>query len=229
MGNNSAGGGGLRLLIRTRWPNLLRPSKLNIGPYRRLALQLHRDLPRTEASRSVLLVTPTPTPVGARGSAQLARCMADQLGRPVLLGDVGPAEDGVSRFLGCRTRRGLSNALSTPDPQLKDLVLGTDRKNLAFLPSGALDANGRQASSEAIADLVRTAEASYDFTVLSGGAVLDDPLTLSFASHVGYVLLLIIENETREEDLESAQEMLALCDVKNAGILLTTSRSDRWL
>jgi len=230
--NNSNGteGKGLRLLIRTRWPALFRPSELNMAPYRRLALQLHRDLPRSGAPRSVMLVTPTPTSVGARGSANLARCMAEQLAQPVLLGDAGNGDqDGVSKFLGCSETRGFSNLLSEPNGQLQGLVLGTDQKNLAFLPAGALATNSRQASSEAIEGLLQTAQSNYDFTVLCGGAVLDDPLTLSIAPHVGRVMLVVIENETSRKDLEAAQEMLALCDVKDAAILLTTSRSDRWL
>ncbi len=197
--------------------------------YRRLALQLHYDLPRPDNSRSVLLVTPAPSSLCAYGSAVLASCLAEELGGPILLIDVSPNDPEVSRLLECMPGRGFVDFLSNPKLPLDDLVLPTTCQNVSFLPAGIVRGGSHPAPIEDISALLKEAESRYEFVVLSGGSVLNYSPSLDLAPHIGCVLLLVVEKETRVEDLDSAQEVLGLCKARKVGLVLTTpARSERW-
>jgi shikimate kinase len=66
------------------------------------------------------------------------------------------------------------------------------------------------------------AQRQFDFVLLSGGSVLEDPAGLALLPNAGSVLLLVLENETRVEDLEAAERALALCKARNVRIVLTS-------
>ncbi len=191
--------------------------------YRRLAIQLHYDLPRQEGLRSVLLVTPTAMDLCAHGIAALACCVAEELGRPTLLADVSCKHPQVSRLLGCETRPGLVDLAGDPKRALSDFVIATNRQDLFFLPAGSgSEPLGPPALQDNIAALLSAAGNQYDFLLLSGGSVLEDSMSLALAPHVGCVLLLVVESKTTVDDLEAAQDAISSCGAPKAGLVLTT-------
>jgi Mrp family chromosome partitioning ATPase len=203
---------------------------LGLAAHRRLALQLHRDLQRQESSRSVLLATPRASAVGASGSAALARCLADELSRPVLLMDASLWRPDLTRLLDCTRRPGFADVLVDPETNLADLVVPTTHKHVSFLPAGtALDRLGEAAPHDGIGELLETARLSYDFVVVFGRSVLDDSVALALAPCVGCVLLMVVEKQTTVEDLDAAQGALSACHARKVGLVLTTPSTDkRW-
>jgi Mrp family chromosome partitioning ATPase len=206
-----------------------RPAEQDLTPYRRLALQLHYDLPRQERSRSVLLVTPGISNLCARGSAALTCCLGEELRRPVLLIDICPAKAEASRILDCAANRGFADCLADPTLPFEELVVPTTRDNVWFLPAGTHQGSTPPAAPEDLSSLVRAAEQRYDFVVLCGGSVLHEAASLALAPYVGCVLLFVIENETLVEDLDAARDALAFCNARKSGLVLTTPlRSEGW-
>jgi MinD-like ATPase involved in chromosome partitioning or flagellar assembly len=200
-----------------------------MAPYRRLAWQLHYDLPRGEDVRSALLVTPSSSTLCARGGVLLSTCLAEQLRRPILLIDVCPGNPETTRIMGCTERHGFTDFLANPSLLLDELVLPTTCENVSFLPSGKAPARSQPVSHEAIDKLMKASQCRFDFVLLTGGAVLSDPLSLALAPGAGSVLLVVIENETRVDDLDAAQNALNHCKARNVGMLLTTPiRSGLW-
>lgn len=214
------------------WPSLWgrwRRPEQDLAPYRRLALQLHYDLPRPDSARSVLLVTPTTSTLCAYGSAALACCLAEELQRPVLLIDASPRQPEVSRILDCTANRGYADFLSDPTLSLDELVLPTNHENVRFLPAGANLGPSQPASPDDIRVLLKAAESRYEFVLLSGGSVLHNSMALALTPCVGCVLLLAIENETMVDDLDAAQDALSFCKARKVGLVLTTPfRGERW-
>jgi Mrp family chromosome partitioning ATPase len=189
--------------------------------YRRLALQLHCDLPRGEAPRSVLLVTPTDSALSAHGSTVLACCLAEELHRPVLLIDSSIRRSEATQILNCANRPGFSDLLSDSGPVLEELVLPTSSENVFFLPVGN-NPNGRLTSPQDLKRHLKAAENRYDFVLLSGGSLLDDAAALAVAPSVGCVLLLVIEAQTALSDMRSAETTLEACKARKVGLVLTT-------
>lgn len=192
----------------------------DLAAYRRLALQLHYDLPRPDNPRSVLIVTPATSTLGARGSLILASCVAEELRRPILLIDACLRGPEVSRILNCTAVAGFSDFLSDPTQPLDNVVLPTNNENVWFLPAGG--ALSRPISPDSVSQFLKTAEARFEFVLVSGGSVLNDSLALSLAPCVGSVLLLVVENETMVQDLNAAQDALGFCKARKVGLVLTS-------
>lgn len=222
-GNMNPNGNGFLARWRRLWQGRIPAPEQNLAPYRRLALQLHYDLPREDGCRSVLLATPNPSPVSVQGSVALACCLTEELLRPVLLIDACPKQPAVSHLLGCAGAPGLSDYLAAgPKMPLADLVLPTTYAYVAFLPAGTPTTLSKPAPPDEIAGLLRAIQQQYDFVLLCGGSLLNNSFALAVAPYVGCVLLLAVENETLVGDLDSAQDALAFCKARKVGIVFTT-------
>jgi len=195
-------------------------SEVDLAPYRRLAMQLPYDLPQAEGPRTVLLVTPTSSAFGARGSMLLACSLAEQLRNPVLLVDACPSEPEASRILECAGGRGFADFAINPHVPLSELTLQTSCEHVSFIPAGNGAGGAQTVPPEAIDALLNAAGDTYDFVLLSGGPVLTDPLSVALAPRVRCVLLLVIENETRVEDLDAARDALAYGRARKVAMLL---------
>jgi Mrp family chromosome partitioning ATPase len=211
---------------RSRWWSLKgrRHPEEEMVPYRRLALQLHHDLSEPGEVRAALVVTattPSTASIGAHGSVALALCLADELRRPVLLVDACPRRPEASRILDCSAARGFADFLSEPETSLDQLVLPTSNALVSFMPAGINLPSATPASSGAVAALLRAALPRFDFVLFCGGAVLTDSISLALVPSVGCVLLLAVEDDTRLEDLEAAQETLGFCRARKVGVVLT--------
>lgn len=195
-----------------------RPSDLSA--YHRIALQLHYDLPRAGCGRSVLLVAPAKSKGCAQAGTTLAACLADQLRHRVLLVDTCPALAETTQVIAASAvAPGVSDFVADATRSLQELVLPTTNDLVHFLPAGT----DRPLALDRVGVLLEAAERLYDFVLLTGGPLLSDPLSLALAARVSCVLVLVIENDTRVEDLDTAHHALACCKAQRVGMLLTTS------
>lgn len=209
--------------LSTWWRRLAgRRNGDELDAYRRLAVQLHYDLSAAGASQSVLLVSPGTSQLCACSSALLACCAADELGRSVLLVDICPRDPAASRLLGCSQRPGFAELLSEPQEMIENLVLSTSCHGVSFIPAGAARQLAAPARVGALQRFLQAAESRYDMVILAGGAILADPSALVVAPYAGCVLLAVVENQTRMDDLEAAQSALSRCQASRVGLLLTT-------
>lgn len=218
-GNGSNGGGNGS---RSWWGKRLHEPESALAAYQRLALQLHYDLPRPEHSRSALVVTPTASLIAAHGSSDLARCLAEQLQRPVLLVDACPGAPQLSKILNCESRPGFTDFLANPTIPIDDLVLPTTHANLSFLPAGSGATSDFAFAPRHIQSGLQAAEERFEFLIFCGASVLGNSVSLALAPWVGRVLLLAVENETRIEDLDAAQDALFFCKAGKVGLVLTS-------
>ncbi len=187
--------------------------------YRRLTLQLHHTLPRGQARRSVLVTTAARSDASASMSMQLARSIADELGRPVLLVDASD-EMELTRQLPGEPPQGLSDLIAYPDLRLEDLVLSTSHDLVSFLPRG----NRHHAPGSATPEVTRTLAhiaMHFDFVVVSAGGLLANGLALGLAGEVGQVLLLASEGQTHKSEIDAAQSTLRMCRADNVTTVLT--------
>lgn len=193
--------------------------------YRRLALQLHYDAVDGRLPRSVLITAPDGSAACAHATIGLACSLATELGRPVLLVDACSAAGSVTRLMADPQRPGLGELLANPALPLASLVLPTSHPNLSLLPAGVCPSNCPDSAVLTRAlDLLAT---SYDFLVVAGGGALTHSLTRALAPHVGSVLLLGVENETRTDDLDAAQSALRFSNVQRLALVLTTQTRSR--
>lgn len=190
------------------------------APYRRLALQLHHGLPRAEAPRSVLLVTPSRSGLTSHGAALLATSAAEELGGPVLLVDASPSEAALTRLLGTEGAPGLTDLLADSAPPVDELLLPTSHEKVTFLPAGSIPLGAL--ADGGIDALLEALQSRSDIVFFCGGAVLGESMALRLASHVGCVLLLAVENETTVEDLDAARDALAYAKARRVGLVLTS-------
>jgi MinD-like ATPase involved in chromosome partitioning or flagellar assembly len=207
-----------------RWWRPTGPDRVNgdgLAAYRRIALQLHRDL-LLPVDRSALLTSPTESPLCARGSVTLASCLAEELQQRILLIDASPRTREASRMLGCEESPGFLDFLSEPSLPLESLALATSHPNLWFLAAGSRGRNGLPTAHPAIEMLQKSAGRQYDFILLAAGPVLTDSMALALAPYVGVTLMLVIENESTVEELDSAQAALNMCKARKIGLVLTT-------
>lgn len=189
--------------------------------FRRLAVQLHHDLGLETNSRSVLLVTPSARNEEScsNGGLALAKCLGDDLGRPVLLVDLSSANTVLSRRLDCEQRPGFIDGLLQEPLKLDDLVLATSSERVFFLPAG--QGEGR-VPLEVLPRFLESALHDFGFLVLFGGSVFDNPTALAIAPHVGMVLLFAEDNQTLLREIELATETLNTCTARRVGMVLTT-------
>jgi MinD-like ATPase involved in chromosome partitioning or flagellar assembly len=140
----------------------------------------------------------------------------------VLLVDASPDRPDVTVALGAEGQRGLLDLLADPSIPLRDVATPTTREHLWLLPIGRRSGTV-SATPDAIATVLDAVGRTFDFTVLSGGSILDNSFSIALAPRVGSVLVLAIEGETRVEDLDTASNALTYCKAPKVGLVLGTS------
>lgn len=193
----------------------------DLAAYRRLAVQLHNELTRTDGNRSLLVVTPTRSPVCAQSSSFLAYSAATELRVRVLLVDGCPRNPETSRLLRCDDRPGFANILAGSKTPWEQQVLPTVHENVSFLPAGDYACKS-EAPPVGVDAFLDEAQRSYGIVIVAGGSVLEDSAAPLITPHVGCVLLSVIENETLANDLDAAQDTLSHSRARMVGLLVTT-------
>jgi len=219
-GNGNGHGNGLGWRKWLPWSKL-EASEEKLAPYRRLALQLHYDLMGPDNPRSVMLVTPSASGLCSHSSSALARSLGEDFRQSVLLVDACPLGAETSRLLECNGHPGFMDMVTQPSLSLHDLVLPTNDARVSFLAAGGHCDRLQPACPDLLSSLLKTIESRYDFTVLAGGSVLDNPAALAMAPHVGCVLLLAVEDETTLDDFDAARVALDVCRPRKFGVVFT--------
>lgn len=202
-----------------RWA--MRPAKPDQEPWRRLAMRLRGEFNGVE-SRSLMLATAGEGEFEARCSLELAECLADELGKPVLAVDAAPRERRLSRLLQCSELRGLTDALVEPELPLAEIVLRTSHPNVSIVPAGIIAEPAGHVAADRVAVLLEAFHRDHEVVLFSGGAVPANGLALALAPLVGRVLLIAAENETTSEDFDAAQEALRVRNARDIGVVLAT-------
>ena len=216
---NGNGNGHSRSERRSLW-SARRRAEPDLAAYRRLALQLHFDLSGPDDHRAALLVAPGDPRHCPVAGTSLARCLGEQLRRPVLLIDACRRARETSMLMNCAAARGFGEILTDPTLAIEELAVPTTIEQVRFLPAGAA---ATSASPQHLCAVLECARRKFDFVLLSGGNFLEDPVLLTLASLVGCVLLLVAEAETRIDDLDAAQNTLRICGVRKTGLLWAAS------
>ena len=203
-----------------KWGTRPRAPQEDLAPYRRIALQLHHDL-RERESRSVLLASPTASPLDARNASTLSFCLAEELGQRILLVDASARTRALSHLLGCAESPGVSDLLVNAESRLDSLALPTSRENVWFLPAGSRLPAASATAPEALQTMLKSALGQFEFVVLSAGAVLGDSTALAIAPYAGCVLLFVVENETTVDDLDASHNALNICKARKVALVLT--------
>src|SRR5688572_621009 len=150
----------------SRWRALFRwatrPAKPDQERWRRIALRLRYDLPSGDASRSLMLVAAGEGELDARASLDLAECLADELGKPVLVVDAAPRERRLSRLLKCAELRGLTDALTEPELPLGEIVLRTTHPNVAIVPAGIVAEQVGHVATERVAAVLEAFQRDHE-------------------------------------------------------------------
>ena len=223
---------------RSRWPRWLRFGGRRPGEdraaqsYRRLAMQLRFEFGESTSGRCILMTTPTPSEHCGRALLELAHLLAHEQRQRVLVidGRLGRSK-GLTDQLQCDGMAGLADALEAGDQGDFDpvsLVVTTAVADLGFLPKGA--AGGAPLgllSAERLGRLLDRLRTAYDYVLVHGPAVLEDPVALAYPSQVDGVLLLVVENESLLADLDASQRALAECKARRVGLVLSAPRR-RW-
>jgi MinD-like ATPase involved in chromosome partitioning or flagellar assembly len=199
----------------------------NASELRQLALQIHYELPRKDNFRSVLFTDPHDGWLSAQVAAALTRWLADEVGKPVLLVDASRLQSESSRMFECNGFPGFVELIGSPNQPLESLILPTSHPMVSFMPAGtgeALDIAGLPA---AIQRILEACSQKFDFVVFAGGPVLSDPMVSVLSAQVGCVLLLVSENRTKLEQLESAQRVIGYCSPRKVGLVLANVVADQ--
>jgi hypothetical protein len=199
-----------------------------LAPYHRLALQLRRDIAENDSSRSALIVSPDASPACAFGSAMLARCLAEESGGSVLLVDACAKESELTRRLDCVGQAGFAEFMKDATLPLERMVFPTSHDRVYFLPAGRRNGVRYPALSGNLSSVLEAAQSDFDYVLFSGGRLLDESIALMLAPRVGCVLLLVVEHQTKVEELDHAQDALGLCKPRKVGLVLTTPVGDDW-
>ncbi|MCG8428772.1 MAG: hypothetical protein MI754_15565 [Chromatiales bacterium] len=196
------------------------------APYQHLALQLNHEQRRTDDSRALLLVSPDQSvKQAAEAVLEITSSLAKVLCSPVLLIDLCIEHSVLANMLSVSPGRGLREKLQDQSISLGETVLGTSDPNIYFLPAG-LDrsqfSNGINNKHDVvnIGPLLKETKERYAYTVLFGGSILNDPISLAVAPHVGRVLLTVVENKTSIADLKASHKSFQLSRVKNVAHIL---------
>jgi hypothetical protein len=195
--------------------------KDNLVAYRRLAIQLHYELPRDTHARCAVVASPTDQERDASPAVALAICLADELQTNVLLLDACPRYPVLTQKVGAPPLRlGFSNLLEADDLALNDLILPSNHPLVQVLPAGGSPKSLQPALPDRVESVIDSSMRTFDFVVIAAGSVLNDPLCLALAPFVGCVLLTIMETQTRKSDLCAAKTLLDSCKARKVALLL---------
>lgn len=192
------------------------------GTFSLLALRLERDLPRQGKGRSILIAATDDDAVGVEATVELAWCLAEELGRSVLLVDGAFDVRALSAALGLAETAGLAELLNSPAQShavLQAVVQPTLHERIAVLAHGN-DAADRATRVEAVQHLLATACDRYDFVLVQGSILVEGSRSMAFSSLVDAALLVAVEEKTTLDDVTRGQRLLNDCGARRVALVL---------
>jgi capsular exopolysaccharide synthesis family protein len=141
-------------------------------------------------------------------AVNFALVTAMSVGRRVLLVDCDMREPQVHRTLGLRPETGLAEVL-TDQTSLDDAIIKVDGINLEVLPVRALPPNPSELlASPKMRVVMEELARNYDTVVLDSPSTLDIPDAKSVSEYTDGLLFVVRADETPEEDVEAALDVL---------------------
>ena len=166
------------------------------------------------AARRILICSPHPGEGKSYTSVNLALAIAAEKESEVLLVDADFAKPSVLSMLGLPGGPGLMDALSKPDIDVADCVIGTDISGLWVLPAGNATTSDSEylSSSRTAAVLERlTQGAPHRIVIFDSPPALAASPAAELAKHVGQAVLVARADRTGQGALEDAVSLLSGC------------------
>ena len=166
------------------------------------------------AAQRVLICSPHPGEGKTFTSVNLALAIAAEKESEVLLVDADFAKPSVLSSLGLPGGPGLMDALSNPDIDVADCVIGTDISGLWVLPAGnATTSDSEYLSSSRTRQVLDrlTQGAPNRFVIFDSPPALAASPAAELAKYVGQAVLVARADKTGQGALEDAISLLSAC------------------
>lgn len=166
------------------------------------------------AAQRILICSPHPGEGKSYTSVNLALAIAAEKESEVVLVDADFAKPSVLSMLGLPGGPGLMDALSNPDVDVAECVIGTDISGLWVLPAGNATTSDSEylSSSRTAAVLERlTQGAPHRIVIFDSPPALAASPAAELAKHVGQAVLVARADRTGQGALEDAVSLLSGC------------------
>ena len=179
-----------------------------------------RDAPERQAERSALFVSARKDDGGASVALNLALAAVAN-GERVLVIDADPVHRTLSSLIAPGAQIGLMEVLAGR-ASLKEALVGDAPGGFQALPMGARTGTWRgRPSREAFERLIALARQGFDYIVIVGAPLTDEPDARAIAEAVDQVALVLRADDTRRTDVAAALRALRIRGEKTCGIVLT--------
>jgi capsular exopolysaccharide synthesis family protein len=175
----------------------------------------------------VLLVTGSVEGEGATTVAScLARVLAQDPSKRVLLVDGNARRPGVGLFFGLQPVPGLAQALAG-SVRPEDSLRAVERENLHVLATLPEEMSGAHLFPQPLVRaLLSRLAATYDYVILDAPPVLEAPETIVLGGVVDTTLLVVRASSTKGGVVQRAVDTLAKAGVPVLGVVLNRRRFD---
>ena len=166
------------------------------------------------AAQRVLICSPHPGDGKSFTAVNLALAIAAEKDSEVLLVDADFAKPSVLSMLGLPGGRGLMDALSDPEVDAADCVVGTDVPGLWVLPAGSATSSDTEylASVRTRVVLDRLIQGAPNrFVIFDSPPVLAASPAAELAKYVGQAVVVARADKTGQGSLEDAISLLSGC------------------
>ena len=179
-----------------------------------------RDSPERQAERSALFVGSHKADGAASVALNLALAAVAN-GERVLLIDADAVHRTLSTLVAPGAQIGLMEVLAG-HASLKDALVGDAPGGFQALPMAARAGAWRgRPSREAFERLIALARQGFDYVMIVGAPLADEPDARAIAEAVDQVALVLRTGETRRAGIASALRALRIRGEKTCGIVLT--------
>jgi succinoglycan biosynthesis transport protein ExoP len=194
-------------------------------PRNAIAVRALRNALRVEGERSVMVLSTKDNDGGAATALDLAMA-ASVGGERVLLVDLDMHGRALSKLAGPASKRGIYEVIHNKMP-LREAVHVDTKSSLALLTvSNSSIGLNKPVTRDQLAALLEAAKTEFEFIVLSGAALLDDPDIVALGAMVDNVVLVAQAGVTRRDDVITATRLLVPVQRKVRGVVLTAGSGD---
>jgi exopolysaccharide/PEP-CTERM locus tyrosine autokinase len=198
---------------------ILQPDSLAAEQYKNLRTHILRSK-MTKGYRTFLITSALPGEGKTITLVNLAVSIALGMDETVLLVDTDLRNPGIHRFMGLKTTQGLSDYLTCPGIELRELLLKTSIDKLTILPAGPIPPNPVELiNSRKMTELITEVKERYDDRII----LFDSPplTTLADARIIGFrvdAIILVVESRKTPREVVS-KAISALADANIIGVV----------
>ncbi len=181
-----------------------------------------RDSRERSKERTALFVPINGTD-GAAGVALNVALAAVSNGERVLIVDADAANRSLSQMVAPDAHIGLAEVL-TGKALLKDALVGDSLDSFQILPIAPREGGYRgRPSRQAFERLIAQARGHFDYTILVGAPLADEPDARAIAEAVEQVAIVLRADRTTKPDVVNAMRVLRIPPEKTCGMVVTQS------